>query len=277
MKPDRHLPLLAVIAALVALAAVLEVSSAADKKKPAPAGEQQPVVKELIKPKGWPEGHPLPIVGSNCASCHLTAGRELTAAVVNFTRSVHDLNEMTCYDCHGGNTRDDVKAHEEEFDFIGTKKSAHIERCSECHSEEAEALAKGPHAWNFSKKINTEYPMCFDCHGNHDIGRPPEDFKLSAMCADCHDKPEKEFPNLASVVAENDKLWQVLRKVHQKNLAGTENPVPEALREPVDKLRAETMHLVHGSEEISAEQAKAVNGRATALRSSLEKWLQSAK
>jgi hypothetical protein len=274
------LPLVGVIAALVGLAVGLHFSSAADPKSQTHrhVGQQgQPAVKTLTKPKGWPDGQPLPIVGSNCAACHLTAGRELTAAVVNFTRSVHDLNEMTCYDCHGGNPRDDVKAHEEESGFIGTKKSAHIARCGECHGEEADLVAAGPHAWDFSKKINTEYPMCFDCHGNHDIGNPPADFKLAAMCADCHDKPEKEFPNLASVVAENDKLWEALRKVHKKNVLKPENPVPAALREPLDALRTETMHLVHASKEIPAERAKTVNGQATALRTSLENWLQSAK
>ena len=270
MRIPGRLSLLAVSIALGGLALELHLTSAADTK-------EEPVVKQLVKPKGWPAGHPLPIVGSNCASCHLTAGRELTAAVVNFTRSVHDLEKMTCYDCHGGNTRDDVKAHEEEFGFIGTKKSAHIERRSECHAEPAELLASGPHAWDFSKKINTEYPMCFDCHGNHDIGNPPEDFKLAAMCTDCHDKPDKEFPNLASVVAENDKLWGVLRKVRKKDLAKPADPVPAEFREPIDALRAETMQLVHASREITPEQAKAVNGRATALRSRVEMWLQSSK
>jgi formate-dependent nitrite reductase cytochrome c552 subunit len=234
-------------------------------------------VKKLVKPKGWPEGHPLPIVGSNCASCHLTAGRELTAAAINFTRSVHDLNEMTCYDCHGGNTSDDVKAHEDEFGFIGTKKSAHIARCTECHDEAVEVLASGPHAWDFGKKINTEYPMCFDCHGNHDIGNPPADFKLAAMCADCHDKPEKEFPNLASVVKENDRMWETLRKVHKKNLVKPENPVPPEFRDEVDSLRADTMKLIHTSKEVAAAEAAAVNKRADALRTRLEMWLQSAK
>ncbi len=244
----------------------------------APAKEKpkiEPVVKKLVKPKDWPEGHPLPIVGSNCAACHLTAGRELTAAVKNFVRSAHDLNEMTCYDCHGGNSRDDVKAHGDEFDFIGTKKSAHIQTCSNCHSEAAEVLASGPHHWDFSTRINTEYPLCFDCHGNHDIGNPPSDFKLTAMCGDCHDKPGKDFPNLAAVVAANDKLWDTLRKVHQKNIVKTENPVPPAFRQDVDSLRADTMQVIHASKEISAKAAGSLNDRAEKLRSGLEKWLQS--
>ncbi len=284
----EYLPLVCSTAVLACFLLLAGSMSADEKKPPArpptkakseaaakPQGE--PVRKTLVKPDTWPEGHPLPLVGSNCAACHLTAGRELTAAVVNFVRSVHDLNEMTCYDCHGGNTRDDVKAHEGEFGFIGTKKSAHIEGCSTCHTDEAKTLSAGPHGWDFSKKINTEYPMCFDCHGNHDIGNPPADFKLAAMCGDCHDKPDKTFPNLSSVVKENDRLWDSLRKVHKKNIAKTENPVPEALRKDVDKLRSDTMQVIHASKEVSAEKAAALNKRAGALRSGLEKWLQSSE
>ena len=213
-------------------------------------------------------------MGSNCAACHLTAGRELTAAVVNFVRSVHDLADMTCYDCHGGNTVDDVKAHESEFGFIGTKKSAHIENCSNCHTGAAEVLAAGPHHWDFSKRINTEYPLCFDCHGNHDIGNPPADFKLTAMCADCHDKFDKQYPRIASVVKENDRLWDTMRKVRKKNIAAKE-PIPSQFADDVAALRSDTMQVVHGAKEIKPERAEALNKRAEKLRTGLEMWLQS--
>ncbi len=237
--------------------------------------EGEPARKTLVAPKNWPEAYPLPRVGSNCVACHLTAGRELTAAAKNFVRSVHDLNDMTCYDCHGGNNVDDVKAHEGEFGFIGTKKSAHIAGCSDCHTEAAEALAAGPHQWDFSKRINTEYPMCFDCHGNHDIGNPPADFKLAAMCGDCHDNLEKRFPNIASVVRENDRLWGVLRQVRKKNLLKSE-PVPPKFQKEVAGLRTETMQVVHTVKEIPADKAAGLNKRVDALRIELENWLQSA-
>jgi formate-dependent nitrite reductase cytochrome c552 subunit len=245
---------------------------AAAEKRP----EGEPAVKKLVKPKDWPAGHPLPTVGSNCASCHLTAGRELTAAVVNFARSAHDLSDMTCYDCHGGNSVDDVKAHGEAFGFIGTKKSAHIERCSECHSEAAEVLAAGPHGWDFSKRINTEYPLCFDCHGNHDIGNPQADFKLAAMCGDCHDKFDKQFPQIASVVKENDRLWEVLRNVRKRNVDQAQ-PVPTQFREQLESLRERTMRTIHTAKEVSAAEAKGLNDAAESLRNSLQMWLQSAK
>src|SRR6266702_798134 len=139
----EFLPLVGSTAVLLCFVLMATYVACADEAKSPDKGrpEGEPAKKKLVKPENWPVGHPLPLVGSNCASCHLTAGRELTAAVVNFVRSVHDLNEMTCYDCHGGNTRDDIKAHEGEFGFIGTKKSAHIEGCGNCHSHESEVLS----------------------------------------------------------------------------------------------------------------------------------------
>jgi hypothetical protein len=274
----RHPP---VVCATVLLSCLLlaktEMLVGGDQAPAKAKPEGEPVRKKLVAPKNWPAGHPLPIVGSNCVACHLTAGRELTAAVKNFVRSVHDIKEMTCYDCHGGNSRDDVKAHEGEFGFIGTKKSAHIQGCSACHDSEAEVLAAGPHHWDFSTRINTEYPLCFDCHGNHDIGNPPAEFKLAAMCGDCHDKPEKDFPNTAAVVKENDKLWDTLRKIHKKNIAKVENPVPEPFRKDVASLRTDTMRIIHSAKEISPAAASSLNDRAEKLRLALEKWLQSTK
>ena len=243
----QFVPYIASGLSVVGLCVATGLLSAAEEARPqdAAAGrpEGKPAVKKLVKPPNWPKDHPLPLVGSNCASCHLTAGRELTAAVFNFVRSAHDMQEMTCYDCHGGNTVDDVKAHTEAFGFIGTKKSAHIATCSECHSEAAEVLASGPHHWDFSTRINTEYPLCFDCHGNHDIGNVPADFKLEAMCGDCHEDMEKSFPHLLAVVQQNDRLWETIGKVRERRIDEA-TPLPEEFTGDVAELRGETMTLV---------------------------------
>jgi hypothetical protein len=245
-------------------------------KTPTKAAIEKPAPRKLVAPKTWPAGHPLPTVASNCAACHLTAGRELTDAVVHFVRSVHDLNGLTCYDCHGGNREEDGRAHEEAFGFIGTKLSAHLKVCSDCHTDEAERLAAGPHHWDFSKRINTKYPTCVDCHGNHDVGNPPADFKLRDMCLDCHHKLDKDFPNIASVIASGDQLAEVMREVRKKTIAEPE-PVPEPFRADLSKLRTETMEAVHASKEIPAEQAAKLNERSKKIRQGLENWLKSAQ
>jgi formate-dependent nitrite reductase cytochrome c552 subunit len=242
----------------------------ADDEKPSTNSDsKRPAPRKLVAPNTWPAGHPLPTVASNCAACHLTAGRELTDAVVHFVRSVHDLNDLTCYDCHGGNREEDGRAHEEAFGFIGTKLSAHLKVCSECHDDEAEH-------WDFSKRINTKYPTCVDCHGNHDIGNPPADFKLTDMCLDCHHKLQKDYPNIASVVAGGDQLAAVLRDVRKKTISEPD-PVPEPFRKELASLRTETMQLVHSSKEITADQAKQLNDRNEKIRQGLQEWLKSAK
>jgi hypothetical protein len=252
------------------------VSRAAEDKAVTNGASSKPAPRKLVRPENWPAGHPLPTVASNCAACHLTAGRELTDAVKHFVRSVHDLNGLTCYDCHGGNREDDARAHEEEFGFIGTKISAHLKVCGECHIDEADRLAAGPHHWDFSKRVNTQYPTCVDCHGNHDVGNPPADFKLTDMCLDCHHKLDKEYPQLASVVAQVDSLADVMRSVQKKNI-DLANPVPQPFRKDLASLRTSTMEAVHASKEISADEARALNERSDKIRKNLEAWLQSAE
>ena len=93
----RRAPTAVTVAVLSGLFVATTILAAgdADEDQATSRAEAKPAVKKLVKPKGWPAGHPLPLVGSNCAACHLTAGRELTQAVDHFVRGVHDLQEMT--------------------------------------------------------------------------------------------------------------------------------------------------------------------------------------
>ena len=117
-------------------------------------------------------------------------------------------------------------------------------------------LAAGPHDWDFSKKINTEYPMCFDCHGNHDIGNPPADFKLAAMCGDCHDKLDKQFPNIAAVV--EGKRPSVGRDA-ARSASGTsprKSRFPRLSPTMWPSLRGDTMQAIHAAKEIPGRQGR---------------------
>lgn len=247
----------------------------APSKTPAKAAAALPPTEpgELTLPDFWPEAHPLPAVKSNCVKCHLNAGRELTVPLIHFAHSVHDLNAMSCNDCHGGNTEDDAKAHEEEFGFIGTKLSAHIGRCKECHEVEAEALAAGPHHWDWTKRINIDYPMCFDCHGNHDVGNAQADFKLKETCLDCHEDLDKSHANVASFVAQHDRLAETLAKVRARHNSA-EELVPAEFADEVDALRTATMEQIHAARELTAEELQDLSGRAEKTRQRLEDWLK---
>jgi hypothetical protein len=241
----------------------------------APSGPQakdQP----LKLPEWWKPDDPLPLEKTNCVRCHLTAGRELTVPLRDFARSVHDRVKMSCNDCHGGNTKDDGTAHEAEHHFIGTKMSAHIAACSACHAREAEDFGKSKHYWDLAKGINRKLPVCIDCHGNHDIGKPPADFTLTNVCIDCHKQFAKDFPHAAAAVTENDKLWEVLRKVQAKNRK-LNDPIPAAFQRELRRLRSKTANLMHRGVPMNAEQAQDLNERARKLRAELETWLKESK
>jgi Cytochrome c3 len=218
---------------------------------------------------------PLPIERTNCVRCHLTAGRELTVPVRDFARSVHDRARMSCNDCHGGNTDEDSMAHEQESGFIGTKLSAHMKACAECHTEEAETFRKGPHFWDLTKRINRDFPVCIDCHGNHDVGKPPADFSLTNVCSDCHKNLDTAYPDVASIIAENDRLWQTLRQVHAKNRDDS-NPTPAQFRSELGRIRYATARLIHSLDGVQKQQAESINARVRRLRTELDTWLKEA-
>src|SRR4029079_13192699 len=118
--------------------------------------------------------------------------------------------------------------------------------------------------------------MCIDCHGNHDVGNPPADFKLGDVCADCHKDMDKKWPQIASVVHENDKLWQSMIGFRDK-LGMTTDRAPAELRPGIDALRHDTMLVMHQSKEINQQRAKELNARASALRTKVADWLKKSK
>jgi hypothetical protein len=227
-------------------------------------------------PEWWNAGDPLPIERSNCVRCHLTAGRELTAPLRDFARSAHDFARLSCNDCHGGDTKNDATAHESEHGFIGTKLSAHMAACTGCHERETLGFREGKHYWDLTKSINRKYPACVDCHGNHDIGKPPAEFTMTNVCTDCHKQFAKDMPQAAAVVAENDELWKTLRKVHAKNKDAAD-PVPDEYRRDRERIRSLASRYIHRAGPITDKEAQTVNDLSRKLRASLDDWLREKK
>lgn len=198
---------------------------------------------------------PVPVEQTNCVRCHLTAGRELTEAVHTFAHSVHDrVANISCHDCHGGNLKDDAKAHTSEG-FIGTKLSAHLEKCQSCHEDQYKSLSSGPHAWNHQKKLNIRYPLCVDCHGNHDVGNPPAEFSLTLVCSECHRTYKQKEPLYASLTDAQDKMWAAILD-WQKKHPESETRVPEPLEKTLGEIRGTTSDLIHGSKTLTDDEVK---------------------
>jgi hypothetical protein len=248
---------------------------AASPKKAAPT-KSSGADKPLKLPAWWNPADPLPIEKSNCVRCHLTAGRELTVPLRDLARSAHDFAKLSCNDCHGGDTENDATAHEPEHHFIGTKLSAHMAACTQCHERETLGFRKSKHFWDLTKSINKKYPVCVDCHGNHDIGKPPADFALMNVCTDCHKQFAKDMPDSAAVVAENDLLWKTLRKIQAKNKDAAD-PMPEPFRRDRERVRALAGRLIHRAGPITAQEVQELNDQSRKLREGLEVWLTAQK
>ena len=154
-RPRAVAPLIAVGVAILAVGAALlsaeppPTSSSAKKDadakgaeggKKASIGRVHPGDAEatLKLPRWWKGGDPVPDVKSNCVRCHLTAGRELTAPAQDFARSVHDLQGMTCSDCHGGNRDKDSSGPRRGIWLHRHQAKRHMAGCAECHDEQAE-------------------------------------------------------------------------------------------------------------------------------------------
>jgi hypothetical protein len=127
-----------------------------------------------------------------------------------------------------------------------------------------------------TKSINRKYPACVDCHGNHDIGKPPTEFALTNVCTDCHKQFAKDMPEAAAVVFENDLLWKTLRQIQAKNKDVGE-PIPETFQRERERVRSATGRLIHRPGPITAQEAQAVNEQSKHLRQGLEAWLKQQK
>ena len=80
------------------------------------------------------------------------------------------------------------------------------------------------------------------------------------------------MPAVASVVAENDRLWSVLRKVQEKNVHN-EHPVPERFHQDFAHARELTAKLIHPAGKITAAEAAQLNAEVTRIRKDLETYL----
>lgn len=134
---------------------------------------------EFRLPDNWPPAAPLPVVKNNCVRCHADKGGALTDAVLHYAHGTHDLEEIGCQDCHGGNTEDDERAH--EGDFVSGKLSVLMERCSDCHVRDARSFKASAH---YSPTVRWDYPICSSCHDNHATGKGG--FRLARACDSCH-------------------------------------------------------------------------------------------
>lgn len=136
--------------------------------------------------------------GSNaCVICHETLSGGLSLPVVEWRRSVHSGNGITCDLCHGGDAGVVLGAVEQlsAADFA-TKKAAAMDRtkgfvgrpagramfamCGQCHSDTVANY--GASIMGKAYLENRGGPSCVACHQAHDNIIP----EVPEVCAGCH-------------------------------------------------------------------------------------------
>lgn len=136
--------------------------------------------------------------GNGCVGCHESAPGELSRAVVEWRKSVHAENDVSCDACHGGDPgvqgspgdRDAIEAaHFAAGGFVRRPEPARKISyfCGRCHAAIKEKHLGSPHGKNV-------HPTCLYCHDHHDVRSPDTSIIAADRCTVCHD-----FRNAAQI------------------------------------------------------------------------------
>jgi predicted CXXCH cytochrome family protein len=156
-----------------------------------------------------------------CSTCHADAEYMKTYAIrtnqyEEYAEGVHgkallereDIGAPACNDCHGnhGAVPPDVASLEDV--------------CGSCHPANQQYFDESKMAKPFAED---DLHSCIECHNNHAINKPFDDFvgvSDSAICMDCHDEGEDGYKmatainrNLIALVSETDSALTMLDEV----------------------------------------------------------------
>ncbi len=126
-------------------------------------------------------------VESACLECHTSDAMniELQQIPQDWKASWHYQNDVSCDDCHGGDSEDATMAMSHKRSFIGKPADKDIpEFCGKCHIGILKNYVESGHGK--SHKITGEGPTCVTCHGSHNIQKVDINIINSQRCSQCH-------------------------------------------------------------------------------------------
>jgi len=149
---------------------------------------------------------------NTCISCHQDQDPPLSTPVEQFKTSVHNISEISCAGCHGGDAtaEDPDVAMSKAKGFVGKPSSSQIPKfCSRCHSDVTYMRKYNPKISTdqydryltsqhglLLKKGDKKVATCISCHGVHDIKRaddprsPTFATNIADRCGHCHANAE---------------------------------------------------------------------------------------
>jgi predicted CXXCH cytochrome family protein len=179
-------------------------------------------------------------VAETCSKCHASSEHMVgfkipTDQYANYKQSVHakalyerqDLSAPTCNDCHGNHGAAPP----------GVASVANV--CGQCHARQAELFQASAHKVAFD---NMGLGECIQCHNNHDIAAPTDEFigtGQKSLCVSCHKEGDKGYVAAGEIRARIDGLLSRIASsreiLDRAERAGMEVSRPKfELREAID-------------------------------------------
>ena len=124
---------------------------------------------------------------SACLECHTSdvMSIELQQIPVDWKASWHYQNDVSCDDCHGGDSGDATMAMSHQRSFIGKPQHADVPGfCGKCHIGILKNYIESGHGK--ALKDTGEGPNCVTCHGSHNIQKVNIDIINAQRCSQCH-------------------------------------------------------------------------------------------
>lgn len=151
--------------------------------------------------------------------CHATTIDKIAKSnYEQWTNSKHAMFNVTCDNCHGGNTSSDVK----EVAHIGVSRSSESnssvfyrnvpDTCGKCHKDELNQFKDSLHYQNL--KALKQAPSCDTCHMPHEF-KVLNASEFQDLCSSCHNIDMKIAPDVPekamNAIQNADKLKTEIR------------------------------------------------------------------
>jgi hypothetical protein len=139
-----------------------------------------------------------------CIDCHTSdlIKDEYKAIPVEWRKSWHYQNGVSCQDCHGGDPKDAAKSMTPESGFVGVPKPKEVPQfCGKCHLGIKENYLESGHGK--ALMATGRGPNCLICHGSgHKIQKANIEIINKKLCSVCHSYDRAETIKASLILTE---------------------------------------------------------------------------
>jgi hypothetical protein len=154
-----------------------------------------------------------------CVECHRdiklrSQNKILSDYYTNWKDSTHEIADVTCRDCHGGDPAktDKEEAHKDDFSSLTSVNKTSFKmipkRCGKCHEAVLKNFLESEHYKALIEK--GAGPHCATCHGSVNVSVYYTSV-IARSCKECHNEYTNNRPE---IVGEADKILHRINVSH---------------------------------------------------------------